>query len=293
MSTPHSAERYPTVRQGYDPTLVESDLAAMERTHQSVVEDAAAKIAALEKALEISNSRNGAGASGDAEEIVAAARKEAFQLITEARKEAGLVISEARTEVAETLQLEPEVTPPDVGGADALQAEELRLEARIVELQATLAGLESGIRSLTGMLASGNPPAVVDTPVAPPPIEQPAHPPIALEGESTPTLPDISTNGGEALVEPLLPPQRNYSAPPPPPPQEPEPAAAVLVEDLTVEVADEHEQAPAPDGGLRASFYSRRSAQLPHIGADAGRDAITAATDLRASMGQKTPKTES
>ena len=50
MSTGPTAERYPTVRQGYDPTLVESDLAAMERAHETVVDDAVAKIAALEHA---------------------------------------------------------------------------------------------------------------------------------------------------------------------------------------------------------------------------------------------------
>ncbi len=255
--------RYPTVRQGYDPTLVESDLTAMERAHQSVLDDAAAKIAALELALDLANHRSG-GKPDEAQEIVSSARKEAFQLITEARIEAGLVVAEARTEAVDTekaLQSEP---------ATELRAEELRLEARIVELQATLAGLELGIRSLTGMLATSNPPQIGQ--------------PIALEGEAPPL--SLNGNGGSALVEPLPPLQRTFSPPPPPPPPEPEPAAALQVEDLTVEVNDPHAQAPAPDGG-RVSFYSRRSAQLPHIGAEAGHNALSAATDLRASMGQK------
>lgn len=286
MSTP--AERYPTVRQGYDPTLVESDLAAMERAHQSVVDDAAAKIGALEQALALANSRHDAAGSGDAEQIVGAARKEAFQLITEARKEAGLVISEARSEAE---QAQP-AAPAQTGGAEALHDEELKLEARIVELQATLAGLESGIRSLTGMLATSSgsvPVGDVAAAPAPPPAfaDHPSTRPIALEGEAPAAVPNLANNGGEALVEPLAPPQRNYSASPPPPPSEPEPAAAVQVEDLTVEVVDQQEQVPAPEGGLRASFYTRRSAQLPHIGADAGRSAIEAATGLRASMGDK------
>ena len=276
MSTPPTSERYPTVRQGYDPMLVESDLAAIEQAHQSVVDDASARIAALEGALEFANSRTDVE-TPEAEQIISSARKEAFRLITEAREEAGLVIAEARTEVTQV----PPAPAPTTNEAppEELRAEELRLEARIVELQSTLAGLEAGIRSLTGILAS--PEALLpDGPMVPPP----ARPAIALEGETPTRVPDLGENGSAALVEPMIATQRQQSAPPPPPIPEPEPAAAVQVEDLTVEVADEHEQAPAPDGGTRASFYSRRSAQLPHIGAEAGRSAITAATDLRASM---------
>ena len=259
-----------------------------DHSHQTVVEDAAAKIAALEHALELANSRVGVDADEEAQGIVAAARKEAFHLITEARKEAGLVIAEARSE-AEQNVVEPQEAP-EAPTSEALRAEELRLEARIVELQSTLAGLESGIRSLTGMLATssgtvpvGEPPAAASAPPAF--ADHPTSQPIALEGEATTPVPDVANNAGEALVEPFLPPQRKYSASPPPPPSEPEPAAAVQVADLTVEVADQHEQVPAPEGGLRASFYSRRSASLPHIGADAGRSAMEAAAGLRESLG--------
>lgn len=285
MSTPPTSERYPTVRQGYDPSLVESDMAAMEQAHQSVVDDASARISALEAALDLANSRSGANSTPEeANQIISSARKEAFRLITEAREEAGLVIAEARTE---TTHIQPESAPtPNAVPDGEVNAEELRLEARIVELQATLAGLEAGIRSLTGILAS--PEALLpDGPAFPPPGsegEQHVRQPIALEGEAATQVSNRAENGGAALVEPLHAPQRQQSAPPPPPTPEPEPAAAVQVEDLTVEVVDSHEQAPAPDGGERASFYSRRSAQLPHIGAEAGRSAITAATDLRASM---------
>ena len=262
-----------------------------EQPHQSVVEDAASKIAALERALELATSRAGVDANEEAGEIIAAARKEAFQLITEARREAGLVIAEARSEV-DTQSVEPAPQPATGDPTEALRAEELRLEARIVELQATLAGLESGIRSLTGMLATSSGSVVVGDGAAPQPAPSPRpSPPIALEGETPTAVPNVVNNGGEALVEPLLPPRRQTPASPPPPPPEPEPAAAVLVEDLTVEVADPSEQAPAPEGGSfgepRASFYSRRSAQLPHIGADAGRSAMEAAAGLRASMNDK------
>lgn len=281
MSTP--PERYPTVRQGYDPSLVESDLAAMERAHRSVVDDASAKIAALEQALELASSRSGATSPENAEQIVASARKEAFRLITEARDEAGLVIAEARTEVEHTqpaAAAEPATTDQtDAFRVEELRVEELRLEARIVELQATLAGLEAGIRSLTGILAT--PEAQTASVPPPPPVRQE----IALEGEVPTELPSLTENGGAALVEPLPAPQHQLSAPPPPPLPEPELAAAVRVEDLTIEVVDPLEQAPADEP--RASWYTRRSAQLPHIGAEAGRNAITAATELRASMGQK------
>jgi hypothetical protein len=263
--------------------------------HHTVVEDAAAKIAALEHALELATSRAGSGAEAQANAIIAAARKEAFQLITGARTEAGLVIAEARSEAEQFQQQQPQaVAPaprPDSQGAEALRAEELRLEARIVELQSTLAGLESGIRSLTGMLATSGGAQPVETVAASPPppafANHPSSQPITLEGEHETTTPVVINNGGEALVEPLLPPQRTFSASPPPPPSEPEPAAAVLVEDLTVEVADQYEQVPAPEGGSRASFYSRRSAQLPHIGADAGRSAIQAAAGLRLPTGDR------
>jgi len=278
MSSPPTTERYPTVRQGYDPSLVESDLAAMERAHQTVVEEASVRIAALEQALDLANNRSDAHTPEEAEQIISSARKEAFRLITGAREEAGLVIAEARTEAPPAPQPDP-MQSPSAPPPEELRAEELRLEARIVELQATLAGLEAGIRSLTGILAS--PEALLpDGPTVPPPAREP----IALEGEMPTAVPSLADNGGAPLVEPIVSAQRQHSAPPPPPDPEPEPAAAVQVEDLTVEVADQHEQAPAPDGGERASFYSRRSAQLPHIGADAGRSAVTAATDLRASM---------
>jgi cell division septum initiation protein DivIVA len=278
MSTP--PERYPTVRQGYDPSLVESDLAAMERAHRSVVDDASAKIAALEQALELASTHSGATVPQDAEQIVASARKEAFRLITEAREEAGLVIAEAHTEVEHTPPAEtPGSATPDQ--IETLRAEELRLEARIVELEATLAGLEAGIRSLTGILAT---PETQTASVPPPP---PVRQEISLEGEVPTEVASLTANGGAALIEPTLVPPRRQSAPPPPPPREPELAAAVQVEDLTVEVVDSLEQAPTLEDEPRASWYTRRSAQLPHIGAEAGRNAIAAATELRASMGQK------
>ena len=147
MSTGPTAERYPTVRQGYDPTLVESDLAAMERAHETVVDDAAAKIADLEQALALANDRGRNEAGDPSDEIIADARKEAFSLITEARKEAGAVIAEARIEAEKGEQ--PAAAPDAI---ESLRAEELQLEARIVELQATLTGLEIGIRSLTGLV---------------------------------------------------------------------------------------------------------------------------------------------
>ena len=275
MSTGPTAERYPTVRQGYDPTLVESDLAAMERAHETVVDDAVAKIAALEQALAIANDRSGPEVGDPSDEIIADARKQAFNLITEARKEAGAVVAEARSEAEKTER------PAAFGAIESLRAEELRLEARIVELQATLTGLEIGIRSLTG-LVEGQQPAPTAPESAPPTIE---YSPTPAQIELQPPL-DNAENGGGVLLEPLLIPQQKQSPPPPPPPLEPEPAAAVQVDDLTVEVNNSHAQAPAPDGG-RPSFYSRRSAQLPHIGAEAGHSAIAAATDLRATMNGK------
>ena len=279
MSTGPTAERYPTVRQGYDPTLVESDLAARERAHETVVDDAAAKIAALEQALALANDRDRIEAGDPSAEIIADARKEAFNLITEARKEAGAVVAEARNEAEKGEQ--PAAAPDAI---ESLRAEELRLEARIVELQATLTGLEIGIRSLTGSVEGQQPAAIASQP-APPTIEY-ATTPTQIELQAPPPIHNSGENGGAALLEPLLSPQQKQSPPPPPPPLEPEPAAAVQVDDLTVEVNDSHAQAPAPDGG-RPSFYSRRSAQLPHIGAEAGHSAIAAATDLRATMNGK------
>ena len=276
MSTGPTAERYPTVRQGYDPTLVESDLAAMERAHETVVDNAVAKIAALEKALAIANDRSGPEVGDPSDEIIADARKEAFNLITEARKEAGAVVAEARSEAEKTEQ------PAASGAIESLRAEELRLGARIVELQATLTGLEIGIRSLTGLVEGQQPtPGSLESVL--PTVE---YSPTPTQIELQPPLDKPAENGGGVLLEPLLISQQKQSPPPPPPPLEPEPAAAVQVDDLTVEVNDSHAQAPAPDGG-RPSFYSRRSAQLPHIGAEAGHSAIAAATDLRATMNGK------
>ena len=275
MSTGPTAERYPTVRQGYDPTLVESDLASRERAHETVVDDAVAKIAALEQALAIANDRSGSEVGHPSDEIIADARKEAFNLITEARKEAGAVVAEARSEAEKTEQ------PAASGPIESLRAEELRLEARIVELQATLTGLEIGIRSLTGLVEGQQPTGSLESVL--PTIE---YSPTPTQIELQPPLDNPAENGGGLLLEPLLISQQKQSPPPPPPPLEPEPAAAVQVDDLTVEVNDSHAQAPAPDGG-RPSFYSRRSAQLPHIGAEAGHSAIAAATDLRATMNGK------
>ena len=276
MSTGPTAERYPNVRQGYDPTLVESDLAAMERAHETVVDNAVAKIAALEKALAIASDRSGPEVGDPSDEIIADARKEAFNLITEARKEAGAVVAEARSESEKTEQ------PAASGAIESLRAEKLRLEARVVELQATLTGLEIGIRSLTGLVEGQQPtPGSLESVL--PTIE---YSPTPTQIELQQPLDNPAENSGGVLLEPLLISQQKQSPPPPPPPLEPEPAAAVQVDDLTVEVNDSHAQAPAPDGG-RPSFYSRRSAQLPHIGAEAGHSAIAAATDLRATMNGK------
>ncbi len=290
MSTRTSADRYPTVRLGYDPSLVESDLAAMERAHQTVVDDAAAKIAALENALALASSRHNTSgtptapaASAEAEQLITSARREAFKLITEARKEASAVVEEARAELGG----QPVVPAPQPSNADALRAEEQRLEARIGELQRTLAGLEEGIRSLTGMLRAKDAPVVPGhAPLSstPPAGDHVPVQPFAVEGA---TSADPAGNGGELPVEPHLPPRRKPSPPPPPPPLEPEAAAPVQHGDLSVEIDEPSDlAAPAPDGGSRASFYSRRSAQLPHIGAEAGRDAISMAADLRSSFNQ-------
>ena len=197
MSTGPTAERYPTVRQGYDPTLVESDLAAMERAHETVVDDAVAKIAALEQALAIANDRSGPEVGDPSDEIIADARKEAFNLITEARKEAGAVVAEARSEAEKNEQ------PAASGAIESLRADELRLEARIVELQATLTGLQIGIRSLTG-LVEGQQPAPTSPESAAPTIE---YSPTPTEIELQPPLDNSAENGGGVLLEPLLTPR--------------------------------------------------------------------------------------
>ena len=225
--------------------------------HQTVVEDAAAKIAALEHALELATNRVGSDAEIEAGAIVAAARKEAFQLITEARKEAGLVIAEARSEAEQFQQFQQQppqaadpAPAPAGGGTEAPHAEELRLEARIVELQATLAGLESGIRSLTGMLATSSGTQPVEAPAAPrPPATRLAEYRTGHgAGSATPPPDDRRTRCGERI----------------PPGNEP-PVSARQTPPWHRSVVAHNGMAVAnPGGGVSCAGWCRRAQSVPH-----------------------------
>ncbi len=323
MRTKSKYDRFPIVKRGYDPETVESHLAATVNDNDQVLDEAAAQIAALETDLEESQKHEEAVhltilaatqtkedmlevAQRQADEARAAGRKQgdgiitdarmqAFQVVTEARKEADGIVAEARTEAAALLRSIEATTPIASGPSER----EIELQSRVEEMQNVIAAMESELLSR---------PAISDT------AEFESAPPV--EDAEVPTLDHLSTNEEILSVDIEVAQEDGEEADLSDHVEDPaieNDIEIVVTDTASIEPVDEsagtlesievedndtavESETSVDDGSItddsetdavRRSFYSRRSAKLPRIGAEAGRSAMAAAAGLRTGVTSK------
>jgi DivIVA domain-containing protein len=306
MRTDNEYDRFPIAKRGYDPHAVEAFLDVAAADNDRMLNEAAARIAALESELEEAKRQEEAvhltilaatkakedmleAAKHQAAELTANGRKEgdrivtdarmqAFQLVTGARKEAELVVSEARAEAAAVARVNGEAA----NSLDDPTEREAALQQRIDEMQQVVAAMEAELKSrpTVAEATAAVEPTVID--------ETPAPATTSDKEPSTPAAdPDDHDEGISIVVTDT------------PPVEEPSELALegteIAVDDVAVTVeasagSTESEDSGTPDASItdartpeavRRSFYSRRSARLPRIGAEGGRDTMAAMAGLR------------
>ncbi|MEA2010408.1 MAG: DivIVA domain-containing protein [Actinomycetota bacterium] len=320
MRTKSNFDRFPIVKRGYDPALVESHLETLIEENDQTLDEAAAQIASLQTDLEESQKHEEAVhltilaatktkenmlevAERQADEARAAGRKQgdgiitdarmqAFQVVTEARKEADGIVAEARAEVGALLR----TVETNASAADIPSDRQIALEIRVEELQGVIAAMEAELRSRP-IASEANDPSEADT--GAPSIEATV---ITADfgAEETEESEDEDDASDDATAE--------------------DHAAVVTDDDIEIVVTDTKPASPNEDAlpvdeledglavattsdldtdsptedsritddreadAVRKSFYSRRSAKLPRIGVEAGRSAMAAAAGLRTGL---------
>lgn len=208
--------------------------------------------------------------------ILSEARREAFRLVTEARQDAENTAAEAQTNAGAILKNAEDVLSTARRDAISLidevkeESEQLiaernqALEQMRADYDAENADLVARISELRGIASD-------------------------LESRLSAV---IHPREAQAVAEPEPAATDEPTPPPPPKPntKPPSPAASDPTEDDTASIeislgaptANPETEEIAPQASPRGSFYSRRSAKLPRIGSDAGRNAIAAINAMRA-----------
>ena len=309
-------DRFPIAKRGYDPNAVEAYLDLAASDSDRMLNEAAARIAALE--LEIDEVKRQEEAvhltilaatktkedmieaakhqaaelfgngQKDGDRIVTDARMQAFQLVTGARKEAETIVGEARSEAAAIARTEGKESEVDSGPSDR----EVSLQQRVEEMQQVIAAME---------LELAGRPAPVD--------QDRTESTIAAAEGAVHKIPvtDVETEIASSIAEPAVEMPTSDADP-----HDDDDHIEIVVSDPameqpTIEIAadnteitlSEDVEAPEPansqakpDVGtgdasddraaaVRRSFYSRRSAGLPRLGSEAGRGAMAAVAGLR------------
>ena len=312
-------DRFPIAKRGYDPNAVEAylDIAAAE--NDRMLNEAATRIASLELQLEEAKKLEEAvhltivaatkakddmieaakhqaaelAASGrkEGDRIVTDARMQAFQLVTGARKEAETIVGEARAEAAAVARVEGVAAATD----DGPSKREVALQQRIEEMQQAIAAMElelSGRPARIDMRTAGTT-APVDEEAASEAPAVAATPDVAATvaatvASSTPHA--ASSNDDDTDIAIVVTDEPTIDAVIEIADDETE---ITLTEDDSVlqpvgarsmaelELETEIDPGDARAAAVRRSFYSRRSANLPHLGAEAGRGAMAAIAGLR------------
>ncbi|MEN8234859.1 MAG: DivIVA domain-containing protein [Actinomycetota bacterium] len=287
-------DRFSLVKRGYDPAAVEQHLEEIAAQNDATLDEAAAQIVSMQSEVEDLRSheeavhltilaatetkdtmlaaaqeqadalRREGRKAGDA--VITDARMQAFQLVTEARAEAESIVNEAMAEVAAMSRTVEPAPEPVAQHSDR----ERELEDRIAEMQTVIADMESHLRSrIAPPEAKRAIPEIEDD--GPPPSNE--HEFADNDADDAPTPPPLVEEHIEIVVTDTVP------AEPTPAATEPthenddsndEPAAALPNDDQPRDVA-----------AIRRSFYSRRSAKLPRIGAEPGKGAMAAVAGLR------------
>lgn len=327
MRTKSTNDRFPIVKRGYDPEMVESHLSTIADENDRILDEAAAQIAALETELEESRKHEEAVhltilaatktkenmlevAQGQADEaraigrkqgdgIITDARMQAFQVVTEARKEADGIVAEARSEAAALVRS----IEASVPAANAPSEREIALQQRVEEMQNVIAAMESELHTRphavrTAEFADSH---VEEDLVAPPVIEATVIP-VEL-GATDEDAPDaeptaiFTSSETEEHIEIVVTDTAAIA-----PVDEPESMVeSADVDDVDADPPLDTERS-TDDGSItddrttdavRLSFYSRRSAKLPRIGVEAGRGAMAAAAGLRTGLTSDESKNKS
>ena len=312
-------DRFPIAKRGYDPNAVEAYLDLAAADSDRVLNEAAARIATLELEIEeikrqeeavhltilaatktkedmIEAAKHQAAelttnGRKEGDRIVTDARMQAFQLVTGARKEAETIVGEARAEAAAIARIEGEAADADEGPSEG----ELALHHRIEEMQHAIASMELELASR---------PAASDEPLAVPvDVMVEAADEASTEAPIADSAPEIAPPVPEPAVE--MPAAEAET-------EEDDDHIEIVVSDTpvaeaTIEIAADDTEIslsddagalvpagsqPSPDrasdddgddraAAVRRSFYSRRSAGLPHMGSEAGRGAMAAVAGLR------------
>ncbi len=228
----------------------------------------------------------------EAKQIVARARFDAFRMVTDARQEAEAIIAEAAQQVdalqSPTLETAPEVdetlheanaTLVELNATlqeanEALTIENEALEQRVLKTRTLLADLETRLAHIA---------------YAPDPIPRPT-PPIEVDAVDvmTPAVEPVTEESPVDTIpaEPAVT-QDVVTAPETSDPVVEEPAdevpAVVLDLDYSPSVPPPSRSTePTTENEEPESFYTRRSANLPHIGDSAAEDSFSVIRSMRA-----------
>ncbi len=230
-----------------------------------------------------------AAAQADAKQMLAKARYEAFRMVTDARAEAESILAEAEqsiptstptsadtseaTEASATIIAEAHeraaeiVAEAEQAAARLYETSRASVEQQTAILRERHAALEEKVNITQALLNDLEKRlAMIAAPSSPNP--EPRTPTLAysLAGETVAT----HDKGGPQTVS--LSDDRG-----------PLPPAASAADHSSASVAT----APASEGTEQGSFYTRRSANLPSIGASGGQDALSAVRSMRSKMDQQ------
>ena len=324
MRTKSKHDRFPIVKRGYEPDVVESHIETLIEENDHTLDEAAAQIASLQTDLEESQKHEEAVhltilaatktkenmlevAERQADEARAAGRKQgdgiitdarmqAFQVVTEARKEADGIVAEARAEAGALLRSIEASAPSN----DLPSESEIALEIRVEELQGVIAAMESELQTRPAVPEASEPEADDTDPDFEMPTDEASITPVdselsddSIETDDSPSA-DVAAIVEDDIEIVVTDTTLISSVDDPTAVDQPEDVRDV---DASLDADSSTEDGSITDDreadSVRRSFYSRRSAKLPRIGAEAGRGAMAAAAGLRTSFTSDESKNKS
>lgn len=318
---------FPTTKKGFDPDAVHEYLTSVRRTHTEELRARDREISDLRAAVAAARERDEAvhmtlvaatrardemlaSVQSKADELLAAAndeagatlkeaKLEAFRLVTEAREDATSILDEAarmRAAVPEAETAASKITEDAETNATSIVAEARREAMRILsEAQANASEIEDG---RTAELRMHRDALVEETAALEAEVSHLRTRLAELEARASRAESDEAPNAREhnGVEHNAVTKTRFVSGTARPAPEAHEDAplevvahespalAATEPAGAVAEAASEEPEADAP----RGSFYSRRSAKLPRIGDESGRNALTSMAGLRSHVNATT-----
>ena len=210
-----------------------------------------------------------AAANEEAKQVLARSRYEAFRLVTEARAEAETILDEARAEAAGTIKAATITAESKVDAA----------EIRASEIVETAESRAEQLLSSSESIEDAEPASNLDTSGATNTLEA-EHEELAERVSSLRVLADQLEHRFAALAS---------TSPEPPVEQSGQHPSARPAIDYSPSVPAKEESKAEEDSSAdepeeRGSFYSRRSAKLPSIGAAGGQSALDMTRSIRSKL---------